>query len=112
MGSKTAFMQRNFLKFSHSAHEYYLNTFPTFKPPKREVLFVGGRHFCQTQIPISSKGTGADTKILGHPTPAPPPPTTLKGCEKVYMVHIEAPSNPGCQDSIPSQGGQLREEHK
>ena len=23
----------------------------------------------QTQIPISSKGTGADTKILDHPTP-------------------------------------------
>ena len=27
----------------------------------------------QTQIPISSKGTGADTKILGHPIPPPPP---------------------------------------
>ena len=28
----------------------------------------------QTQIPISSKGTGADTKILDHPTPPPPTP--------------------------------------
>ena len=25
----------------------------------------------QTQIPISSKGTGADTKILDHPTTTP-----------------------------------------
>ena len=60
---------------------------------------------------ISSKGTGADTKILGHPTTTTPP-TTFKGCEKVYMVQIEAPSTPGCQDSIPSQGGQHREEHR
>ena len=28
------------------------------------------------------------------------------------MVQIEAPSTPGCQDSIPSQGGQHREEHR
>ena len=34
---------------------------------------------------ISSKGTGADTKILGHPTP----PTTFKGCEKVYVVQVK-----------------------
>ena len=28
----------------------------------------------QTQIPISSKGTGADTKILDHPTTTTTPP--------------------------------------
>ena len=60
--------------------------------------------------PIRYKGTGADTKILGHPTT--PPPTTFKGCEKVYMVQIEALSTPECQDSIQSQAGQRREEHR
>ena len=33
-----------------------------------------------TQIPISSKGTGADTKILGHPTTTPPHPQLFILC--------------------------------
>ena len=28
------------------------------------------------------------------------------------MIQIEAPSTPGCQDGVPSQGGQEREEHR
>ena len=28
------------------------------------------------------------------------------------MIQIEAPSTPECQEGVPSQGGQHREEHK
>ena len=28
------------------------------------------------------------------------------------MVQIEAPGTPECQDGVPSQGGQQREEHR
>ena len=61
--------------------------------------------------PISSKGTGADTKILWathHPTTHP---ITLRRSGWKFMVQREAPSTPECQEGVPSQGGQHREEH-
>ena len=47
---------------------------------------------------ISSKGTGADTKILGNPTH----PITFRSPVWDYMVQVEASSTPECQDSVPS----------
>ena len=58
---------------------------------------------------ISSKGTGADNKILWathhHPI-------TFRSPVWDYMVQVEAPSTPECQEGVPSQGGHQREEHR
>ena len=50
---------------------------------------------------ISSKGTGADTKIL-----------TFRSPVWDYMVQVEASSTPECQAGVPSQGGHQKEEHR
>ena len=60
----------------------------------------------QTQIPISSNGTGADTKILHHPTHHPI--TFRRSGWWEYIVQREALSTPECQDSVLSQGGQQK----
>ena len=36
---------------------------------------------------------------------------TFKRSEWYQMVQIEAPNTPECQEGVPSQGGQHREEH-
>ena len=61
----------------------------------------------KSQIP----GLGLSLKSYGPP-PHPTPPITFRrsGCD--YMVQIEAPRTPECQEGIPSQGGQRREEHR
>ena len=60
---------------------------------------------------ISSKGTGADTKILWATTTPPPHPITFRSPVWDYMVQVEAPSTPECQEGVPSQGGHQKEEH-
>ena len=37
---------------------------------------------------------------------------TFKRSEWDQMVQMEAPSTPECQEGVPSQGGQHREEHR
>ena len=39
-------------------------------------------------------------------------PITFRGSGWEYMVQIEAPSTPECQEGVPSPGGQRREEHR
>ena len=54
-----------------------------------------------------TRGLGLTLKSYG-----PPPPLAFRRPGSEYMVQIEAPNTPECQDSIPSPGGHQREEHR
>ena len=47
---------------------------------------------------------------MGHPPPHHP--ITFRRPVWEYIVQVEAPSTPECQEGVPSQGGHQREEHR
>ena len=66
-----------------------------------------------SQIQSKSQIPGLGLTLKSYATPPPHHhPITFRSSVWDYMVQVEAPSTPECQEGVPSQGGHQREEHR